>query len=291
MRRTLNHARWVWSKLRDKLGFAESAQARDTKLWQQVAELKEAAAVLDLARRRAVFRPKERAAPSRSRIVVVAPHPDDELIGPGGTLLLARDAGSQIRVVYVTSEGFSSAEQRKAEARESCRRLGCEAIFLPLVPGSIPMTAAAADQLFEAIDGFTPDIVFLPFFLDDHDDHRRTLQLLLLGANLPKRSCAFTVWAYQVYSAAALPAVVDITKVETVKRQAIAGYASEMEKRDWAHYALGQNAAASRFLPTGPEPRFAELFYIDDFTGYAGLLARYFRDGPNYHTSYQSDER
>ncbi len=40
--------------------------------------------------------------PIRGSVLVIAPHPDDELIGPGGTLLLHRRLGDPVHVVVVT---------------------------------------------------------------------------------------------------------------------------------------------------------------------------------------------
>ena len=40
--------------------------------------------------------------PTRSRILVLAPHMDDEVFGCGGTLALAAAAGSEVRVVFIT---------------------------------------------------------------------------------------------------------------------------------------------------------------------------------------------
>lgn len=50
---------------------------------------------------------------SQDRVLVLAPHPDDEVIGCGGYLAMAVRAGAQVRVVVVTSgEGFSLAAER-----------------------------------------------------------------------------------------------------------------------------------------------------------------------------------
>lgn len=274
------------AKIKGRLARLLKDPAPNRSLWFQLAELKNASAVLDLARRRTVFQPAEREAPTAKRILVLAPHPDDEAIGPGGTLALAKTRGCEIEVVYVTSTGFEGADVRVEEARAACASSGFGATFLPFVPGMIPLTPEAAGLLAEPLERGRPDILFLPFFLDDHDDHRRTLELLLAAAARAASPWRFEVWAYQVYSAAALPVVVDISAAAEAKRQAIASYASEMQKRNWAHYALGQNAAASRFLRSNSGERYAELFYVSDFPGYAELLQRYFTDGPAYHGSY-----
>ncbi len=59
------------------------------------------------------------------RVLALAPHPDDEVLGAGATLLGLSDAGWEV-VVRACTLGSDPArhEQRAAEAREACRRLG-----------------------------------------------------------------------------------------------------------------------------------------------------------------------
>lgn len=277
----------VLKRVGRRLAAGLASPAPNTELWKSVAELQHAARVVDLARRRALFTPQLTEAPKHQHIVVIAPHPDDEVIGCGGTLILARRHGCAVRVVYLTSEGFQGAEQRVAEARQVCTHLGAEAVFLPFVPGRIPITEDAARQLAEAVEAFAPDHMFLPFILDDHDDHRRAIELFRAAAGSGHLGGKPTLWAYQVYSGAPLPNVVDISEAASEKRSAIALYRSEMEKRHWAHYALGQNAAASRFLPSSARERYAELFFRSTLEDYLALADTYFAQGNTYHRSYR----
>ena len=58
----------------------------------------------------------------RQRVLVVAPHMDDEVIGCGGTLLLHRSLGSDVRVVFVSDSSGAVGDPRRAEiGRASCR--------------------------------------------------------------------------------------------------------------------------------------------------------------------------
>jgi LmbE family N-acetylglucosaminyl deacetylase len=57
--------------------------------------------------------PRMSAPTKQDRVLVVAPHCDDETVGCGGYLAMAAQAGAAVRVVEVTcGEGFSSAAQR-----------------------------------------------------------------------------------------------------------------------------------------------------------------------------------
>ena len=72
--------------------------------------------------------------PPGRRVAVVAPHPDDELVGVGGTLAKHRAAGHQVRVVMVTSgeasasfagqDSDSARSQRESEALRALAEVG-----------------------------------------------------------------------------------------------------------------------------------------------------------------------
>src|SRR4051794_15385370 len=71
--------------------------------------------------------PAELIVPTAKRVLVVAPHMDDEVIPCGGTLLLLREQGAEIHVTFATdgSAGLKSAEAakrltvtRRAEAQQ-----------------------------------------------------------------------------------------------------------------------------------------------------------------------------
>ena len=72
--------------------------------------------------------------PPGRRVAVVAPHPDDELVGVGGTLAKHRAAGHQVRLVMVTSgeasasfagqDPDSARSQRESEALRALAEVG-----------------------------------------------------------------------------------------------------------------------------------------------------------------------
>lgn len=58
-------------------------------------------------------------------VLALAPHPDDEVLGAGATLLALRDAGHRVTVACVPP----SAPERAEEVREACRRAGFALTF------------------------------------------------------------------------------------------------------------------------------------------------------------------
>jgi LmbE family N-acetylglucosaminyl deacetylase len=83
------------------------------------------------------------------------------------------------------------------------------------------------------------------------------------------------VWAYQVYTALPVNVAVEVTDVAAEKAEAIRIYASQMRRRDWAHYALGLNAMNCRLLRGRADACYAEAFFVVPLREYAALTRPY----------------
>ncbi len=114
------------------------------------------------------------------RVVVVAPHPDDETLGCGGTLLRHRAEGDEVHWLIVTAmseaAGFSAARirQREDEVAEVARRYGFAGVH-PLnlevtQLDAVPMATMVAKVgvVYSAVE---PEVVYLPYRYDVHTDH------------------------------------------------------------------------------------------------------------------------
>ncbi len=264
--------------------------------WQSLGDLETAAQVVNTLRFSRNLSPLEMEAPRGKRICVLAPHIDDEAIGPGGTLIKAARAGARIDVVYFTRgrtvESADHRDTRMTEAENALKLIGAPHHWLGHMTREIAMTPESAKALAATLRELKPDTLFLPFLFDDHDDHRRVSDILLMANETAGFSPRIEVWAYQVYTAVLGNVVVDITGVAEAKREMIACYASEMAKRDWAHYALGLNAWNLRFLKMSPEPRYAEMFFVAPLKDYLALCRTYFRGGkPVYYDRARAGRR
>lgn len=115
------------------------------------------------------------------RILVVAPHPDDETFGCGGTLLRHRDRGDTLHwLIVTTARGFAGVtpaqvKQREREVEVVARELGFASVHRTMFPttrlDTIPMAdlIGAVGSIFTAI---RPQVVYLPWRGDAHTDHR-----------------------------------------------------------------------------------------------------------------------
>ncbi|MDN8613678.1 PIG-L deacetylase family protein [Variovorax ginsengisoli] len=124
--------------------------------------------------------------PAGGRAVVVAPHPDDEVLAVGGLLAQLARLGSAIRVIAVT-DGTAShrgsrdwpverlVRERPGESREALHRLGVdiEPIRLGLPDGGLRgLETLLADRLLTLFD--RQDVVFTTWRGDGHPDHEAT---------------------------------------------------------------------------------------------------------------------
>jgi N-acetylglucosamine malate deacetylase 1 len=266
--------------------------------WLAPGDSRRSADILATMRHRRLLDPVQMAGPKQQRIVVIAPHPDDEVIGPGGTLVGALQKGARVRVIYLTNgdNNAEAAAQRRDEAREAASLLGYETEFLDFPNGAIPHDEPHLARLAEAIDGAIgradAGCLFLPFVLDDHDDHRRASELVMALGAAGRLAPKTEIWAYQVYTVLPSNVVVDISAAAARKREAIGCFASQNAKRDWGHYALGLNAFNVRLLKTNG-PAYAEAFFVLPLAEYVQLCTEYFADAPAlcYLTDYYRSGR
>ena len=109
------------------------------------------------------------------KVLVFAPHNDDEILGVGGTMARHISMGDEVYVCEVTA---SLVEKRRlklqGEARKAHEFLGVkETIFLNLTVVELPREEIRKlnGAIFETVSRIAPDIVYLPFYGDMHGDH------------------------------------------------------------------------------------------------------------------------
>ena len=115
------------------------------------------------------------------KIIVIAPHPDDEVLGPGGTLLRRKAEGATIAwliVTTITAEFGWSEEKIRLRADEIKRvteLFGFDSVFELNFPKT-QLDRASMGDLVAAISNvfkkFEPEEVFVPHPADVHTDHR-----------------------------------------------------------------------------------------------------------------------
>jgi LmbE family N-acetylglucosaminyl deacetylase len=113
--------------------------------------------------------------------LVISPHPDDEILGCGGTLLRRKAEGVELGWLLVTGISEQSGwptdqvRQRDSEIAKVGAEVGFAKVFNLRLPtmqlDTLPMSELVA-QFSSVFKEFQPDEVFLPHRADAHSDHR-----------------------------------------------------------------------------------------------------------------------
>ncbi len=232
-----------------------------------------------IALRRATHRlPVQLESVHRARVLVLAPHIDDESIACGGTLLLHKAAGSEVRVVFVSDSSGALAEPVAADRLKATRRLEMQQVEAALSLASVvelgfPDGAlvrhehAIAERLAEELKTFKPEQVFCPFPVDAHADHQASALAFALATELT--GWQGEVLAYEVWSTLWPNTAIDIGGVAEAKARLIRFYASQMGDRDYAEAILGLN----RYRGLQHRVTFAEAFHRCDAAQFRRLAA------------------
>ena len=119
-------------------------------------------------------------------ILIFAAHPDDEVLGCGGTIAKLADKGSIIHVAFLADGLFSRAVDqvkmqeelriRRAAAQKACDILGVKSVSFGDFPDNRMDTVALLDitkALENLIAEYKPEVVFTRHAGDVNIDHRR----------------------------------------------------------------------------------------------------------------------
>ena len=203
-------------------------------------------------------------APAR-RALVIAPHPDDETMGCGGTL--ARLAPTcDIHVLLVTNgDGGGglppdTSQKRMAEMANAVRTLG---IGNPVLhqgepDGRFEDSPAYRAALGEILERLQPDWVFLPWLRDSHADHSR---ISFASSQVLARSRVDSVLYYETWTPVPATHVVDITQTMETKKSALQCHETALRYGNYMDAMVGLNAYRALYLPHD-QKRWAECFAV-----------------------------
>jgi LmbE family N-acetylglucosaminyl deacetylase len=210
------------------------------------------------------------------RVLVIAPHFDDEVLGCGGLLRQLIGAGSEARVLFL-SDGSGGVEEvgdrdayaarRRDEAAVVAERLGIASVAeLGLPDGAlIDHLPAIADRIGRELGEFRPDLLLLPSPTEITSDHRvaflalhRTLSPVRHGESLHGIAATLRILLYEVNRLLHPDVLVDVGG-DLAEIEALMGlYASQAELHDYAGAGVGLRRYRTLSLP--PDVRAAEAY-------------------------------
>lgn len=176
----------------------------------------------------------------RGTAVVVAPHPDDEIIGCGGAMAFHRARGDRVVILHVTGgeagdpadlqEGDLAAI-RLQESRAAAAVLGVgESISLGEPDGHVTPAPGIVARLEAEFNKLAPVMVYAPSPLECHPDHLASCWITaqaLTQTPLKARLCL-----YEINHPTLASWLLDITPYMERKRAALACFESQQRYQD-----------------------------------------------------------
>ncbi len=176
------------------------------------------------------------------KILVVSPHPDDDVLGCGGAIAHHIAAGDLVTTVYVTSGEMGMEEpeesQRRAQIREQEGKRASEILgvqhtqFLRLPDGHVQANNYSVSYIEDIIARERPAFIYAPHDDDGHGDHQEACKMVRIALDrLSHRPDSYepVLRLYEVWTPLADPTYVeDISDVMDIKMAALAAHASQL---------------------------------------------------------------
>ncbi len=208
------------------------------------------------------------------KILVIAPHPDDEVLGCGGAIARHSQKGDDVCLCIVTQAYEPEwtrefIEKRPKEVENVCKILGIKKVFFlgfPTVKLDTIPQKEINDKVSALIKEISPDVLYIPHSGDINKDHKIVFESALVAAR-PLASSVKKIISYETLSETewGSPFVpnlyVDIS--DTIKKKTEAMKSYESEVRDYPHprsIEIIESHAKKRGSEAGL--RFAEAFLI-----------------------------
>lgn len=181
------------------------------------------------------------------KILIIAPHPDDEVLGCGGTIKKHVQRGDKVflcigTVAYTPEWSEEFIAQRPKEIEASNKVLLIEKTYFlnfPTVKVDTIPQKEVNDAIARVVKEVQPEILYIPHGGDINQDHRVFFAASLVAAR-PIPNCSVKeIFSYEALSETEwgneltpfVPnAYVDITKEIEAKKQAMSSYQSELRK-------------------------------------------------------------
>jgi LmbE family N-acetylglucosaminyl deacetylase len=191
-------------------------------------------------------------APLGRRLLVIAPHPDDESLGVGG-LLLAHRAMCEVHILNVfNGEGGGRLSDRcwtddptykselvsarRSELEAAAQVLDAASIrYLDLKDGVTMPNTRDSRRLREVVEQVRPDVVLIPWYLDNQRDHRVTN--ILYAWSCQEFVCM--VLGYEVWTLCQPNAMFDITPWLDEKVELVKSYRTQVATVNYPAYVRG----------------------------------------------------
>jgi LmbE family N-acetylglucosaminyl deacetylase len=187
-------------------------------------------------------------------VLVIAAHPDDEVLGCGGTIAKLSEEGAKIHVAFMSDGVYSRTnsqnielDKRRTAAQNACNILGVNTISFDDFPDNRMDTVALLDitkRIELLITQYEPELIFTHHAGDVNVDHRKLNEAVATACRPQAGETVKTILCFEVASSTEwqLPGTtspfspnwfIDISKTFERKLKALEEYKEEL--RLWPH--------------------------------------------------------
>ena len=189
--------------------------------------------------------------------LIVAPHPDDETLGCGGTVALLRRIGIPVYFLFVSDGTMSHPNSveypaprlmkvREEEAKQAVLTLGGDMKhikFLRLKDTQVPneednLFMETVQDIVKLMDKIKPETVFVPWEKDPHRDHQATWKIIAEAMKYVQdkpRFLEYPIWLWELGNPEDLELIdrmqkftVNIEETLDIKNKALAAHVSQV---------------------------------------------------------------
>ncbi len=191
--------------------------------------------------------------PPGEKFLVIAPHPDDEIIGAGGLILKLLKNGRNAVLFY----NKISDEIRRTEAQSVCASLKVSSVFTQ---------SYFRNELKDYLKRNSVDTIILPNIIDNHRDHFQTVtDVYHILKSYTKTN--YKILLYEIWTPHQPNIVIDITDEFDGKIKLINIYQSQLHNKNYDYTTAGLNAYRTVYLKSskGYAESFILLHNTNDF--------------------------
>jgi N-acetylglucosamine malate deacetylase 1 len=142
------------------------------------------------------------------KILVIAPHNDDEILGVGGTMAKHIDAGEEVYVCVVSNHDVplytkEQMQRTKDESKRAHEYLSIKKTFYLDFPAVILREISSYkinNAILEVVKNVEPDIAYIPHFGDIHTDHTITAISSMVALRPNGGNQVHSIYAYETLS-------------------------------------------------------------------------------------------
>ena len=198
--------------------------------------------------------------PPGRKILVLAPHPDDEVFGCGGAIALHLAAGAEVHIVLATAgDAAGDAAGRLAESAAAARALGAQPPQCWHIPDRhLRNTPELVARVLDAVVMTGASLLYTPSLWENHPDHRGLAEAAMAAVRQHGR----VGWmAYEVSAPLRPNLLLDIGPVLERKRAAMACFPTQLALQRYDRHLAALNTFRTYTLPATIEAAEAYEYY------------------------------